>query len=73
MTTTASPCPARGCTRTQPAGVTLCRPCWYALPKSLRNKLWRAVGTPDLLSVQGECVERAEQNIHGKATQERIA
>lgn len=34
-------CPA-GCGRVQPAGKFLCRTCWFAVPKELRDDLMRA-------------------------------
>lgn len=35
-------CPAPGCTRRVPSIMYACRQHWFALPKSIRDEIWRA-------------------------------
>lgn len=34
-------CPAPGCTRSLPPRLLMCRSHWFALPKPLRDAVWR--------------------------------
>lgn len=36
------PCYWNGCTVTVPASMLMCRRHWFALPRSLRNRVWSA-------------------------------
>jgi hypothetical protein len=35
-------CPRNGCTRRVPPDQLMCREDWYAVPKPVRNAVWRA-------------------------------
>lgn len=35
-------CPAPGCTKPVPRSQLACRAHWYAIPKPLRDEVWRA-------------------------------
>jgi len=39
-------CPAPGCTLAVPRTMLACRGHWYAIPKSLRDAVWRAYRGP---------------------------
>jgi hypothetical protein len=39
-------CPSDGCTRSVPQTQLACREHWYALPKEIRDEVWRTYRAP---------------------------
>lgn len=62
------PCPVNGCTATRDPAHIMCPACWYAVPKTLRDEVWRtyrAVGAwaDESVEARETAIEYAERQL----------